>query len=154
MRSFLKSFHYALRGIGFNLACERNFRIHCFAALTVLLAAGLFYDFSGTDWGLLILLITTVMAAESLNTAIEQTDNKITLERSRRIRHAKDSAAAAVLLVAVGAIFVAYHLFWDPAVFAKIFAWFSIWYRLLGLVLYLAVMLIFIFCKKTYKKDE
>ncbi len=154
MRSFLKSFHYAIRGIGFNLACERNFRIHCFATLTVFLAAGLFYDFTGTQWGLLILLTTTVMAAESLNTAIEQTDNKITLEKSKRIRHAKDSAAAAVLMVAVGAIFVAYHLFWDTAVFAEIFAWFGVWYRLLGLLLYIAVMLILIFCKKTYKKDE
>ncbi len=153
MRSFLKSFHYALRGIGFNLAYERNFRIHCFAALTVFLLAGMFYDFSGVEWGLLILLVTTVMAAESLNTAVEQTDNKITREPSRRIRHAKDSAAAAVLIVAVGAIFTAYHLFWDPVVFAEIFAWFCVWHRLLGLVLYLAVMLFFIFCKKTYKKD-
>ena len=153
MRSFLKSFHYAIRGIGFNLACERNFRIHCFAALTVFLLGGMFYDFSGAEWGLLILLTTTVMAAESLNTAIEQTDNKITREKSRRIRHAKDSAAAAVLMVAVGAVFVAYHLFWDLAVFAEIVAWFGVWYRLLGLALYAAVMLILIFCKKTYKKD-
>ena len=153
MRSFLKSFHYAVRGIGFNLACERNFRIHCFAALTVFLLAGLFYEFSGAEWGLLILLSTIVMAAESLNTAIEQTDNKITREKSLQIRHAKDSAAAAVLLVAVGAIFVAYHLFWDVAVFGEIVAWFCVWYRLLGLALYIGLMLFFIFCKKTYKKD-
>ncbi len=153
MRSFLKSFHYAIRGIGFNLAYERNFRIHCFAALTVFLLAGLFYDFSGAEWGLLILLVTTVMSAESLNTAIEQTDNKITRERSRRIRHAKDSAAAAVLIVAVGAVFTAYHLFWDLAVFREIAAYFSVWYRILWLVLYAAVMLFLIFSKKTYKKD-
>lgn len=153
MRSFLKSFHYAIRGIGFNLACERNFRIHCFAALTVFLLAGLFYDFSGAEWSLLILLVTTVLSAESLNTAIEQTDNKITRERSRRIRHAKDSAAAAVLIVAVGAVFTAYHLFWDLAVFGEIAAYFSVWYRVLWLSLYVAVMLFFIFCKKTYKKD-
>lgn len=153
MRSFLKSFHYAIRGIGFNLACERNFRIHCFAALTVFLLGGMFYDFSGVEWSLLILLTTTVMAAESLNTAIEQTDNKITREKSRHIRHAKDSAAAAVLMVAVGAVFVAYHLFWDLAVFAEIVTWFGVWYRLLGLALYGAIMLTLIFCKKTYKKD-
>ncbi len=153
MRSFLKSFHYAIRGIGFNLAYERNFRIHCFAMLTVMTLAAMFYEFSGVEWGLLILLCTTVMAAESLNTAIEQTDNKITREKSRQIRHAKDSAAAAVLIVALGAVFTAYHLFWDLQVFAEIFAYFSVWYRLIGLVLYLAVMLFFIFCKKTYKKD-
>lgn len=154
MRSFLKSFHYAIRGIGFNLAYERNFRIHCFAALTVFLLAAMFYEFTSVEWGLLILQITTVMACESLNSAIEQTDNKITRERSRRIRHAKDSAAAAVLMVSVGAVFVAYHLFWDVAVFQEIFAYFSQWYRLVGLALYAAVMLFFVFCKKTYKKEK
>lgn len=154
MRSFFKSFHYALRGIGFNLAYERNFRIHCFAALTVILLSLMFYHHTAVEWCLLILQITVVMAAESLNSAIEQTDNKITRERSRHIRHAKDSAAAAVLIVAVGALLVAYHLFWDPAVFHEIFAYFSVWYRAVLLVLYLAVLLFFIFCKKTYKKEK
>lgn len=154
MRKFLKSFHYAIRGIGFNLAYERNFRIHCFSALTVFLVAGMFYDFSSVEWALLIVQITTVMGAESLNSAIEQTDNKITTERSRRIRHAKDSAAAAVLIIAVGAVFLAYHLFWDLAVFGGILRFFGVWYRAVLLGLYLAVMLFLIFCKKTYKKEK
>ncbi len=154
VRSFLKSFHYAIRGIGFNLACERNFRIHCAAALTVVLAAVLFYDFSPAEWGLLILQIAVVMAAESLNTAVEQTDNKITRERSRHIRNAKDSAAAAVLIAAIGAFLVGLILFWDIAVFAAIFTYFSVWYRAAGLVFYAAALLFFIFCKKTYKKEK
>lgn len=154
MRSFFKSFHYALRGIGFNLAYERNFRIHCFAALTVILLSLMFYQHTAVEWCLLILQITVVMAAESLNSAIEQTDNKITRERSRHIRHAKDSAAAAVLIVAVGALLVAYHLFWDPSVFREILVYFSVWYRAVLLVLYLAVLLFLIFCKKTYKKEK
>ena len=54
MRSFAKSFLYAFRGIGYQLAYERNFRIHCFAALTVLLLSG-FYEFSSVEWALLIL---------------------------------------------------------------------------------------------------
>ncbi|MBQ8893561.1 MAG: diacylglycerol kinase family protein [Clostridia bacterium] len=154
MRSFLKSFHYAIRGIGFNIAYERNYRIHCFAAVTIIVLAAMFYDFSRVEWGLLILQITAVIGAESLNSAVEQTDNKITRERSRHIRHAKDSAASAVFVVALGAVFVAFLLFWDVAVFRKIFAFFSVWYRLAGLGLYLAVMLFFIFCKKTYKKEK
>ncbi len=154
MRSFLKSFHYAIRGIGFNLAYERNFRIHCFAALTVILLSLMFYNHTAAEWCILVLQITTVMAAESMNSAVEQTDNKITRERSRHIRHAKDSAAAAVLLVAVSAVFVAYQLFWDPAVFMEIFAYFTLWYRLIGLLLYVAVVLFFVFCKKTYKKEK
>ncbi len=153
MRSLLKSFLYAFRGIGYNLAYERNFRIHCFAALTMLLLAS-FYDFTGVQWCLLILQICLVLGVEMLNTAIEQTDNKITLEPSKQIRRAKDSAAAAVLVFALGSLFVAYHLFWDVAVFAKIVAFFSAWYRAALLMLYLAIVLFFIFCKKTYKQGK
>ncbi len=153
MRSLLKSFLYAFRGIGYQLAYERNFRIHCFAALTMLLLAT-FYDFSKVEWCLLILQICLVIGVESLNTAIEQTDNKITREPSRRIRRAKDSAAAAVLIFAIGSVFVGYHLFWDVAVFREILAFFSVWYRAVLLALYAAVILIFVFCKKTYKKGK
>lgn len=153
MRSFLKSFLYAFRGIGYQLAYERNFRIHCFAALTVLLLSS-FYEFSAVEWALLVLQITLVMGSESLNTAIEQTDNKITREKSRHIRNAKDTAAAAVLIFAVGAVAIAYFLFWDVVVFAKIFAFFARWDRLVLLALYVAVMVFFVFCKKTYKKGS
>lgn len=153
MRSFAKSFLYAFRGIGYQLAYERNFRIHCFAALTVLMLSS-FYDFTSVEWALLIVQITLVMGAESLNTAIEQTDNKITLEKSRHIRRAKDSAAAAVLIFAIGAIAIAYFLFWDLTVFAEIIVYFSLWHRAVLLVLYAAVVLFFVFCKKTYKKEK
>ncbi len=153
MRSFAKSFLYAFRGIGYQLCYERNFRIHCFAALTVLLLSN-FYDFTSVEWALLILQICLVIGSESLNTAIEQTDDTITKEKSKHIRRAKDSAASAVLVFAIGAIAVAYFLFWDLAVFAEIFRYFSVWYRLLLLVLYIALMLILVFCKKTYKKGK
>jgi diacylglycerol kinase len=153
MRSLLKSFLYAFRGIGYQLCYERNFRIHCFAALTMLLLAS-FYDFSHVEWCLLILQICLVIGVESLNTAIEQTDNTITLEPSKHIRRAKDSAAAAVLIFAFGSIFVGYHLFWDVAAFGKIVAFFSVWYRAGFLALYLAAGAILIFCKKTYKQGK
>ena len=94
------------------------------------------------------------MGSESLNTAIEQTDNKITKEKSRHIRNAKDTAAAAVLIFAVGAVAIAYFLFWDLAVIAEILRFFSIWHRAVLLALYIALMLFFIFCKKTYKKEK
>ncbi len=154
MRSFLKSFCYAFRGIGYQLAYERNFRIHCFAALTVCLIAALFYDFSSLEWCLLALQICLVIGVESLNTAIEQTDNKITTEPSKHIRRAKDSAAAAVLIFAIGSLVLAYQLFWDVAVFKEMLAYFGVWYRAVLLAVYIAFILIFVFCKKTYKKGK
>ena len=154
MRSFFKSFCYAFRGIGYQLAYERNFRIHCFAALTVCLAAALFYEFSSLEWCLLALQICLVMGSESLNTAIEQTDNKITREPSKHIRRAKDSAAAAVLIFAIGSLVLAYQLFWDVVVFRAMLAYFSVWYHAVLLAVYIAMILIFVFCKKTYKKGK
>ena len=151
MRSFLMSFVYAFRGIGYQLACERNFRIHCFAALTVL-GLSFFYEFTPAEWGLLILQITLVMGSESLNTAIEQTDNKITREKSRHIRNAKDTAAAAVLIFAAGAVAIAYVLFWDLQVIGEIIAFFCHPLRLALLIVYVALIVFFVFCKKTYKK--
>ncbi len=152
MRSLLKSFHYAFRGIGYQIACGRNFRIHCFAAVTVLYFSR-FYHFGPWEWALLVLQITLVLAAESFNTAIEQTDNEVTDRMSRKIRHAKDTAAAGVLLFAISAVFSAYLLFWNVAVFRAIATYFSVSYRAALLALYFLVMLALIFCKKTYKKD-
>lgn len=153
MKNLCRSFHYAFRGIWYQLACERNFRIHCFAAVTVLLLTR-FYSFTSVEWGLLILQITLVMGAESLNTAIEQTDNALTRSENRRIRHAKDSAAAGVLIFAAGSLAMAWLLFWDPAVFREIAAYFSKWYRAAALAAYFALMAFLIFCPKTYKKDS
>ncbi len=151
MRKLWKSFGYAFRGIGYNVAYERNFRIHCCAAVTMLLLSA-FYDFGNAEWAILIMQIAMIFSAESLNTAVEQTDNAVTEEHSRKIRNAKDSAAAAVLFAAIGSVAVAYFLFWDVAVFRAVFAWISVWYRLLGLILYVALWSVLIFCKKTYKK--
>ncbi len=153
MRKLWESFGYAFRGIFYNVAYERNFRIHCCAAITVLILST-FYAFTPPEWAILVMQIAMVFAAESLNTAVEQTDNAVTEQQSRKIRNAKDSAAAGVLFAAIGSVAVAFFLFWDPAVFSDIAAWFSVWYRLFGLVGYIALWAVLIFCKKTYKKDK
>ena len=153
MRKLWKSFGYAFRGIGYNLCCERNFRIHCCAAMTMLLLS-IFYHFTSLEWAVLILQIAMIFSAESLNTAVEQTDNAVTEEHSRKIRNAKDSAAAGVLFAAIGAVAVGVFLFWEPAVFKIIATFCSVWYRLIGLVLYIALWAVLIFCKKTYKRTK
>lgn len=152
MRGLFKSFRYAFRGLGYQLACERNFRIHCFAVLTVLFFTR-FYSFASAEWGLLILQFALVLGSESLNTAIEQTDNAVTRAKSTTIRHAKDCAAAGVLIFALCSLALAWILFWDIAAFGRIVAFFSVWYRMAGLLIWIGLMAFFIFCKKTYKKD-
>lgn len=153
MIGLIKSFGYALRGLGRQIACERNFRIHCVAVLTVVLFS-LFYDFSAVEYGLLVLQMVLVLTAESINSAIEQTDDAVTMEQNEKIRRAKDSAAAGVLIAAIGAVVLAGLLFWDTAAFARIGACFSQWPYLLGLIAYAVLMSILILCKKTYKKEK
>lgn len=154
MISLLKSFGYALKGLFFQLQRERNFRIHCIAAVTVCFFAARFYEFSALEWALLAVQIALIFAAESINTALEQIADAVTDQENERIRRGKDAAAGAVLCLAIGAVALAYFLFWDIGTFQTIGRWFSKPEHLIFAVLYLASALILIFWRKTYKKDE
>jgi diacylglycerol kinase len=100
-----RSFGYALRGVRV-AGSGSNLRIQAVAAvLVVVLAIG--YGVTGPRLGLLVLSIGAVLAAEITNTAIERTCDLVAelhgLGHDPRIRDIKDLAAAAVLVVAVGA---------------------------------------------------
>lgn len=99
---FVKSVRYAIAGFRYTLAHEQNFRIHVLAALIVILFALLF----GVEvWEAIVLLlvITSVLILEILNTIFE----KLTDLMKPRLHHyvgvIKDLMAAAVLLAALGA---------------------------------------------------
>lgn len=114
MKAFFKGFGYAGRGLWFCIRQERNFRIHLVAAVYVLAAAP-FFSLSRGEWAALLLVIGLVIAAEALNTAVEQTVNLASPERHTVARIAKDVAAGAVLLCALTALGVAGCLFTQPA---------------------------------------
>lgn len=121
---FIKSFKYAFCGIGRCIREERNMRIHTAAAFYVLLFSP-FFRFTRGEWGVLILTLSLVMAAECVNTAIERLCDRVGKEYSPLAKAAKDLAAGAVLLCALGAAAVGVCLFWRPEVFLEIAAWFS-----------------------------
>jgi diacylglycerol kinase len=58
------------------------------------------------EWGLLVLCIAVVLAAEMFNTALEHLGRAITREENADIREALDMAAGAVLVVSIGAAVV------------------------------------------------
>lgn len=100
--SRLKSFVYAFRGIGYLLRTQHNAWIHL--GLTLLaFALGVWFSISQTEWILIILCIGIVFAAESFNTAIEQLCDARFTEYDKRAEIIKDTAAGAVLLVAIAA---------------------------------------------------
>jgi diacylglycerol kinase (ATP) len=119
MKAFLRSFVYAGRGVWFCIRHERNFRFHMVAAIYVLCFAPLFSLTRG-EWAALLATIGVVFTAEAVNTAIEQTVNRISPERHPQARAAKDAAAGAVLLCCLLAVGVAAALFWQPEVWADI----------------------------------
>jgi diacylglycerol kinase len=99
------AFGHALRGLA-EVGGERNMRIHLLAGAAVGLA--------GTELPLplasrlaLHLATALVIGAEAFNSALEALVDLHTVELHPRARRAKDAAAGAVLVLAVGSVLVA-----------------------------------------------
>ena len=109
-----KSFLYACNGLKNVWREERNFRIEIVAALVVAFCVAYFH-FSLTEGLFCLLAITTVLAAEIVNTALEDMCDKIQPELDPAIGKIKDLMAAFVLVSVTGAfgigIAVFYHHF-------------------------------------------
>jgi len=109
MRKRFLSFKYALTGIA-NLFKEPNAKIHLFAAILVI-AMGLFFKVTLTEWCLLIFAIGMVLAAEGFNTAIEKLVDLISPEIQPLAGYVKDLAAGAVLITAISAAVIGALIF-------------------------------------------
>ena len=101
----LESVGYALSGLAFVIRNEHNARIHIAAAIFVA-AIGTFYQISGSDWLILILAIIGVLFAETINTAFEYLCDVVSPQKNEAVKHAKDIAAGAVLITAIGAVII------------------------------------------------
>lgn len=108
--SRLSSFRYAIEGLSFTIRNEPNMRIHLVAAIAASIM-GVMFEISMQDWRWLILAIGLVMAAEALNTAIEQCCNAISHEHHPIIKTAKDVAAGGVLICAISALLIGLTIF-------------------------------------------
>lgn len=124
MKKQLKSFGCAIKGFFGAVCSEGHLRFHLVAAVYVLVFSS-FYNFSAAQWAVLIILIALVIAAELVNTAIENTCDAVTTEQNEHIRRAKDMAAGAVLVLSIAAAAIAVIFFWNLEVIKNIFAFFS-----------------------------
>ena len=111
MIRFLKSVGYALQGIYTAVAAQRNLKIQLSIALVVV-AAGVYFDISATEWCIILLTIGMVIGLEMVNTAIEELVNLVTLEHHPLAGRIKDIAAGAVLVVSFVAVVVGIVVFW------------------------------------------
>jgi diacylglycerol kinase (ATP) len=90
---------------------QHNAWIHALATLLVV-AVGLYFGLSRLEWCALILAVMAVWCAEALNTALELLADASVPERHPLVAKAKDVAAGAVLLTAVGAAIVGAVVLW------------------------------------------
>lgn len=119
-RSLLKrraaSFGHALRGVWVALRSELHLQFHAVATVLVL-GLGAYFRLSPTEWALVALSVASVWAAELFNTAIETLTNLASPGYHPLAGKAKDVAAGAVLLAALGAVVVG-GLVFGPKVWA------------------------------------
>ncbi|MBQ2093016.1 MAG: diacylglycerol kinase family protein [Ruminococcus sp.] len=124
MKKQLKSFGCAIKGFFGAVCSEGHLRFHLVAAVYVLVFSS-FYNFTAAQWAVLIILIALVIAAELVNTAIEDTCDAVTTEQNEHIRRAKDMAAGAVLVLSIAAAAIAVIFFWNLEVIKNVFVYFS-----------------------------
>lgn len=104
------SFLYALRGIGYAVKTQRNFRIHL-TALMVVVVFNTMAQLSATHWCIELLCCMVVISMELVNTALESACDKISTKQHALLGHAKDAAAGAVLVSAIGSVVIAFLIF-------------------------------------------
>ncbi|MDQ5930913.1 MAG: diacylglycerol kinase [Patescibacteria group bacterium] len=105
-----RSFKYAIRGLGVIFKTQHNAWVHGLVALAVILM-GLGFDISTGEWAVVILSITSVLAAEAFNTAVEIDMDLTSPNYHPYARDTKDVASAAVLITALGALIVGLVIF-------------------------------------------
>ena len=103
--SLLRSFGFALEGVSYLIRTQRSAQIEIAIGVVVIaLAASL--RITALEWAALVLATALVLALEALNTAVELAVTLASPERDPVAKAAKDVAAAAVLVAAVGAVVV------------------------------------------------
>ena len=110
MQRLIRSFGYAFSGIGHGLQTQANLRIH-FAIAVGVVVAGLWLQISTIEWAVLVVTIVIVLSAELFNTAIESLVDRAGREPHPLSKIAKDTAAGAVLIGALGAVIVGLLIF-------------------------------------------
>lgn len=101
----MKSFLYAFSGIVATVKGERNMRIHVVAALAAIVL-GAWLGLDGREWAEVVICIALVMSLECLNTAVEAVVDLASPDIHPLAKKAKDCAAGAVLMAAMGAAVV------------------------------------------------
>ncbi len=105
LRRRIASFRFALNGLSLVLRTQPNAWFHALATVVVFGAAATL-QLPSTDWCWLVIAVAAVWSAESMNTAVEKLADAVHPNPHPLVGQAKDAAAGAVLVVALGAAVV------------------------------------------------
>ena len=105
-----KSFGYAFKGIDDVIKHEPNMKIHVVVAILVVIMAFIL-KVSIIEWIILVLLIGAVLAAETINTTIENLVDMYTKDYDEKAKIVKDTAAGTVLILAITSAIIGLIIF-------------------------------------------
>jgi diacylglycerol kinase (ATP) len=118
LKGRVRSFRHAAGGIWFVLRSQHNAWLHAVATVLAFVLAGALHvfvrPFTWGQWCVLVMAVAQVWVAETFNTGLEVLAAAISPDRHPIVKIAKDVAAAAVLMSALGAIIVGAILFVPP----------------------------------------
>jgi len=100
----------ASRGVYRLLRTCANARIHLLAT-AIVIGLGAWLKLTRADWLWITLAIAGVWTAEGVNSAIESLADRVSRDHDALIREAKDLAAGAVLIAALGAAAIGLIIF-------------------------------------------
>ena len=101
----IRSLRCAVKGIGVMISSQHNAWIHA-AATVIVIVVGFYLQLTKPEWCWIILAIISVWTAEALNTAFEFLTDVASPEFHPLAEKAKDVAAGAVLISAIGSILI------------------------------------------------
>ena len=109
-KKIINSFKYAIEGLVSSFKTERNMKIHIMAMIIVI-ALGIFMKLNKIEWCIITIAIVMVISAELFNTAIENVVDMVSPQKNPQAKLVKDIAAAAVLVLAIGAAVIGIIIF-------------------------------------------
>lgn len=104
-RRIVNSFKYSLSGLKIAWKSEESIRVEIFAC-AILAPLGFYLGKSRLEQALMIGSLALVLITELLNTAVEKTVDRISLERNSLSAAAKDIGSAAVLIAIINMILI------------------------------------------------
>ncbi len=110
LKGRLQSFRCAISGLSLMIRSQHNAWLHALATAAVIALGGLL-QISRNDWCWLVLALVAVWTAEAMNTALELLADVASPEFHPLVEKAKDVAAGAVLLSAIGSAIIGLLVF-------------------------------------------